>query len=75
MSKRQEEASLSAWLATHARSLALTRQEQAMAAAILLSMLVGALVLHFRREYHLAHPSPAAPGNPGETQIPSEPAD
>jgi hypothetical protein len=61
MSKRQEGAPLPERLAAIVRSLTLTRQEQAMAAAILLSMLVGALVMHYRREYRLNHPIAASP--------------
>ena len=48
-------------LAAIARSLTLTPQEQAMVAAILLSMLVGAIVMHCRRDYRLNHPVIAAP--------------
>jgi hypothetical protein len=54
MSKRQD--GIPGFTAV-ARSLALTRQEQAMVAAILLSMLVGSLVMHLRREYRLQHPA------------------
>jgi hypothetical protein len=61
MSKRQEGPPLSGWLTAFARSLTLTRQEQAMVAAILLSLLVGAIVMHCRREYRLAHPLPVSP--------------
>ena len=59
MSKRQEATPLRDRLAGFARSLTLTRQEQAMAAAILLSMLVGAVVMHYRREHRLQHAPPA----------------
>lgn len=48
-------------LAEIARSVTLTRQEQAMAAAILLSMLIGAVVMHYRREYRLHHPVQPSP--------------
>jgi hypothetical protein len=61
MSKRQEGAPLPDRLAAFARSLTLTRQEQAMVAAILLSMLVGAVVMHYRREYRLHHALEASP--------------
>jgi hypothetical protein len=59
MIKRQ--GSLRERLTAIARSLTLTWQEQAMVAAILLSMLVGALVMHWRREYRVSHPSEASP--------------
>ena len=61
MSKRQEANPLRDRLAGIARSLTLTRQEQAMAAAILLSMLVGAVVMHYRREYRLQHALESSP--------------
>jgi hypothetical protein len=61
MSKRQDGISLPERLAATARSLTLTRQEHAMAAAILLSMMVGALVMHYRREYRIDHPVQASP--------------
>jgi len=61
MSKPQEHSPLREWLVTIARSCTLTRQEQAMVAAILLSMLAGAVVMHCRREYRLSHPAEGAP--------------
>ena len=61
MSKRQEGAPLPDRLAAFVRSLTLTHQEQAMVAAILLSMLAGAVVMHYRREYRLHHPTVASP--------------
>ena len=61
MSKRQEPIPPRDRLAGFARSLTLTRQEQAMVAAILLSMMVGAVVMHYRREYRLQHPAEASP--------------
>lgn len=61
MSKRQETTPLRDRLAGIARSLTLTRQEQAMVAAILLSMLVGAVVMHYRREHRLQHALDASP--------------
>jgi hypothetical protein len=42
------------------RALTPTEQEKAMVVAILLSMLIGALAMHFRAEYRLSHPAPAA---------------
>ncbi len=32
-----------------------------MVAALLLSLLVGFIVMHYRREYRLHHPAPASP--------------
>jgi len=61
MSKRQEGNRTRERLAAFARSLTLTWPERAMVAAILLSMLVGALVMHYRREYRLSHPVEASP--------------
>jgi len=62
MSKRQDgPPPLRDRLAALARSLTLTWQEQAMVAVILLSMLVGALVMHYRREYRIHHPVVASP--------------
>ncbi len=61
MSKRQERTPLRERLAAFARSLTLTPQERAMAAAILLSITVGAVVMHYRREYRLHHPIEASP--------------
>ena len=61
MNKRQEANPLRDRLISFARSLTLTRQEQAMVAAILLSMLVGSIVMHCRREYRLQHPVAASP--------------
>ncbi|HEX4084093.1 MAG TPA: hypothetical protein VHY22_04220 [Chthoniobacteraceae bacterium] len=65
MSKRQkgEGAPFSTRLAAQLRSLTLTRQEQAMVAVILLSMLAGSVILHYRREYRLRHPAAAAPSS------------
>jgi hypothetical protein len=59
MIKRQ--GSLRERLTAIARSLTLTWQEQAMVAVILFSMLTGALVMHYRREYRLSHPVEASP--------------
>ncbi len=61
MSKRQEINPLRDRLTGFARSITLTRQEQALVAALLLSMLVGSLVMHYRREYRLNHPIEASP--------------
>ena len=61
MSKRQEGNPMRDRLAAFANSLTLTRQEQAMVAALLLSMLIGAMVTHYRREYRLRHPAAASP--------------
>ncbi len=61
MSKLQRANPLRAWLAGFARCIVPTRQEQAMIAAILLSLLAGSIVNHCRREYHLQHPTPASP--------------
>jgi hypothetical protein len=63
MSKRQQRNPLRERLTTFVRSLTLTWQEQAMVAAILISILVGALVMHYRREYRLAQPVQAAPAS------------
>jgi hypothetical protein len=60
-SKRQERNAARERLAGFARSLTLTWQEQAMVAAILLSILVGAVVMHYRREYRMSHPAEASP--------------
>jgi len=61
VSKRQDGNPLRERLAAFARSLTLTRQEQVMAGALLLSMLVGAVVMHYRREYRIEHPIVASP--------------
>ena len=61
MSKRQEVTPLRERLAALVRFVTLTPQEQAMVAAILLSMLVGTVVAHCRREYRLQHPVLASP--------------
>jgi hypothetical protein len=61
MSKRQDGTPLSEKLAAIARCLTPTRQEQAMVAAILLSMMIGAVVMHYRREYRLRHGIEASP--------------
>jgi len=63
MSKRQEGVPPPhrEWLAAIARALTLTRGEQALVAAILLSMLAGVLVMHYRREYRVNHPVAASP--------------
>jgi len=63
MRKLQEGNPLAERLAAFARRLTLTRQEQALVAAILMSMLVGAVVMHCRREYRLSHPVEVAPGH------------
>jgi hypothetical protein len=46
------------------RILSLTRQEQLIVAALLISMLLGAVVMHLRREYGWHHPIPAAAATP-----------
>jgi len=62
MSKRQEATpSLRERLADQVRAFTLTRQEQAMVAGILLSIVVGAVVMHYRREYRLEHPVMVSP--------------
>jgi hypothetical protein len=61
MNKPQEGNPLPERLAAFARSVRLTWQEQMMVAVLLLSMLVGALVMHYRREYRLHHPIEASP--------------
>jgi Na+-transporting methylmalonyl-CoA/oxaloacetate decarboxylase gamma subunit len=43
------------------RALTLTTQEMAMVVVIFLSMLIGAVAMHYRNQYRLAHPQPAAP--------------
>jgi hypothetical protein len=70
MSKPQEGNPLRDRLAAFARSLTLTWQEQTMVAALLLSMLVGALVMHYRREYRLHHPVEASPTPRQESDSP-----
>jgi hypothetical protein len=71
MSKRQEANPLGERLVAFARSLTLTRGEQVMVAALLLSMLVGALVMHYRREYRLHHPVEASPAPHGASSSPA----
>jgi hypothetical protein len=61
MSKRQEANPLRNRLIAFARSITPSWQEQSMVAALLLSMLIGALVMHSRREYRLHHPLPPSP--------------
>jgi hypothetical protein len=61
MSKPQQANPLRERLAGFARAITPTRQEQSMVAAILLSLLVGAIVMHYRREYRLHHPVEASP--------------
>jgi len=61
MSKRQEVPQWRERIVEVARMLTLTRQEQALAGAILLSLVVGAVVMHWRAEYRLAHPVLASP--------------
>jgi hypothetical protein len=61
MRKREEGIPLPDRLAAFARSLTLTRQERTLVGVILLSMLVGSLVMHYRRAYHLQHPAAASP--------------
>lgn len=63
MRRRWESTPLRDRLGALARSLTLTGPEQAMVAAILLSMLVGAIVMNYRREYRLQHPIEAAPAS------------
>jgi hypothetical protein len=70
MSKRQERDPLRERLSGFVRSLTLTWQEQMMVAVILLSMLAGALVMHYRREYRLSHPVQASPA-PREAASPA----
>jgi len=68
--KRQEGNPLAGRLSAFGRSLSLTWQEQWMVAALLLSMLTGALVMHYRREYRAHHPVQASPtprGSAGST--------
>jgi hypothetical protein len=71
MSKRQEGNPLRDRLADFARSITPTRQEQAIVAALLLSMLVGAIVMHCRREYRLHHPVAASPSPRPASQSPA----
>jgi hypothetical protein len=71
MSKRQEANPLRDRLAGFARSLTPTPQEQAMVAALLLSLLAGSIVTHCRREYRLAHPAAASPSPRHTSQSPS----
>jgi hypothetical protein len=61
MSKRQEGNPMRERLAAFAHSLTLTWQEQAMVAILLVSMLVGAMVMYYRREYRLQHPAAVSP--------------
>jgi hypothetical protein len=66
MSKRQdaEKAERIPWRERargHLRSLTLTLQEQALVAAILLSIVLGSAIQYWRREYRLSHPAAAAP--------------
>ena len=61
MRKPQDPSPLREWLAAFARSLTLTPQERILAAAILLSLLFGSIVLHYRRDYRIAHPAAASP--------------
>jgi hypothetical protein len=61
MSKRQEVPPWRERILEAARMLTLTRQEQILAGAIVLSLLVGAVVKHYRREYRIAHPAVVAP--------------
>lgn len=61
MRKRQDGIPLRERLADCARSLTPTPPEKAMVIAILLSILVGAAVMHYRREYRLHHPVQASP--------------
>jgi hypothetical protein len=61
MSKRQDGPPLSERLAAWGRTITPTREEQAMVAAILLSLLTGAVVQHCRREYRIDHPVQASP--------------
>ena len=71
MSKRQEGTSPRDRLADFIRRLTLTWQEQMLVAAILLSMAVGALVMHYRREYRLHHPAEATPAPKHEAASPA----
>ena len=71
MSKRQEGNPLRDRLAGFARAIIPTWQERAMVAAILLSMLAGSLVMHWRREYRLRHPVEATPTPRGEAASPA----
>jgi hypothetical protein len=68
MSKRQEGNPLRDRLADFYRAIIPTRQEQLLVAAILLSMLVGAIVMHYRREYRLNHPIEPSPTPRGASQ-------
>jgi len=58
-------------LADIARSLSLTRQEQLIVAALLLSMVTGALIMHWRREYGWRHPLPTGAATPRVSASPS----
>jgi len=60
MSKRPADNPLAERAAALLRMLILTREEQLIAAALLISMLVGAAVMHWRREYGWHHPIPQA---------------
>jgi hypothetical protein len=70
MSKPPAPSPLRTRLAHFARSLTPTGQEQAMIAALLLSMLLGAIVMHYRREYRLTHPIDPSP-TPPSSQLPA----
>jgi hypothetical protein len=56
------------------RTLTLTRQEQGIVAALLISMLVGAMIMHWRREYGWHHPLPAGLPTPGAAARAASPA-
>jgi hypothetical protein len=64
MSKRQAPHLSRQRLAIFVRSLTPTWPERAMVAALLLSLLTGAIVMHYRREYRLTHPIMASPTPP-----------
>jgi hypothetical protein len=73
MSKRQEGNPMRDRLAEFARSITPTRQEQLMAASILISMLVGSIVMHYRREYRVHHPIEASPSPRSSSQSSQSP--
>jgi hypothetical protein len=57
-------------IASIARMLTLTRQEQLIVAALLISMVIGALVMHLRQEYGWRHPLPAGEATPRASASP-----
>jgi hypothetical protein len=71
MRKLQPANPLRAWLAGFARAITPTRQEQAMVAVLLVSLLTGSIVTHCRREYRLHHPAAASPSPRPASQSPA----